>query len=77
MPIAPELVSHNVSQAITLGTADAQENNILPLLLNYRLEIPSTPFFSLYFPILPSVRRSIKLIEESSRPMASEFILKC
>ena len=55
--------------------AELHEKSKRPDLENCKQLMASMLFFSLYLPILPSVRKSIKLMLLSSRPMAIVFTL--
>jgi len=73
--ISPAFTSFKMSHTTILLAFELDENKNRPLLLNCMQLIPSMLFYSLYLPTLPSVLKSIRLIELSSRPIAMELTL--
>ena len=76
LPKSSTFYSKRVSQITTLFLFCEQEKSSLPDFENSSPDIESMLPFSLYFPILPKVLKSIKFIEESSRPMAKVLMLE-
>ena len=74
-PNDPAISSANISQVTIRFEFNEHEKRSLPLLENYKPLILSIFDFSLYFPILPNTRRSIKFIAESSLPIANVLTL--